>query len=273
MCSTAERWAQTRTFHHSAYTAAADRGGADGPISVCLPARGVRRRSERSSARCCRCATPGRSTRSSSSTPALATAPPRSRGRRARRCYQEDELLPGVRCRAGQGRRDVACAERLAGRATCASWTPTPRASPPPTSRPACLGPLVSEPGVRVRQGLLPATLRAGWACRCPRAGAASTTSGASRARALLSRAGRRAPAARGGGRGATGATGEAALHDRLRGRDSDAAGRLEEVGGEGVAQVDLEVHRNRHQPLDALAPMARTVLATIALRLEREGR
>jgi glucosyl-3-phosphoglycerate synthase len=45
------------------------------------------------------------------------------------------------------------------------------------------------------------------------------------------------------------------------------------EVGLEGMAQVDLDVHRNRHQPLHALTPMAHTVLATIARRLEREGR
>jgi glucosyl-3-phosphoglycerate synthase len=45
------------------------------------------------------------------------------------------------------------------------------------------------------------------------------------------------------------------------------------EVGLEGMAQVDLEVHRNRHQPLEALTPMAYTVLATIARRLEGEGR
>jgi glucosyl-3-phosphoglycerate synthase len=45
------------------------------------------------------------------------------------------------------------------------------------------------------------------------------------------------------------------------------------QVGLGGIAQVDLEEHRNRHQPLSALAPMARTVLATIACRLEAEGR
>jgi glucosyl-3-phosphoglycerate synthase len=45
------------------------------------------------------------------------------------------------------------------------------------------------------------------------------------------------------------------------------------EVGLDGIAQVDLEVHRNRHQPLAALTPMAQTVLATIARRLEEEGR
>ncbi len=44
-------------------------------------------------------------------------------------------------------------------------------------------------------------------------------------------------------------------------------------VGLEGLAQVDLEVHRNRHQPLQDLTPMATTVLATVAQRLQREGR
>ena len=45
------------------------------------------------------------------------------------------------------------------------------------------------------------------------------------------------------------------------------------EVGLEGIAQVDLDEHRNRHQPLAALTPMAWAVLATIARRLGREGR
>jgi glucosyl-3-phosphoglycerate synthase len=45
------------------------------------------------------------------------------------------------------------------------------------------------------------------------------------------------------------------------------------EVGLDAIAQVDLEEHRNRHQPLSALTPMAVTVLATIVRRLEREGR
>ena len=44
-------------------------------------------------------------------------------------------------------------------------------------------------------------------------------------------------------------------------------------VGLDGLAQVDLEEHRNRHKPLSALTPMAVSVLATIARRMEREGR
>jgi glucosyl-3-phosphoglycerate synthase len=44
-------------------------------------------------------------------------------------------------------------------------------------------------------------------------------------------------------------------------------------VGLDGMAQVDLEEHRNRHQTLAQLAPMALTVLATLARRMREEGR
>jgi glucosyl-3-phosphoglycerate synthase len=43
--------------------------------------------------------------------------------------------------------------------------------------------------------------------------------------------------------------------------------------GLEAMAQVDLDEHRQRHQSLEALSPMAATVLATIARRVVREGR
>jgi glucosyl-3-phosphoglycerate synthase len=44
-------------------------------------------------------------------------------------------------------------------------------------------------------------------------------------------------------------------------------------VGLEGLAQVDLEVHRNRHQALPVLSEMSETVLAAIVRRLVLEGR
>jgi glucosyl-3-phosphoglycerate synthase len=43
--------------------------------------------------------------------------------------------------------------------------------------------------------------------------------------------------------------------------------------GTEGMAQVDLDVRHNRHQPLSQLAPMAHAVLGVILERLRREGR
>jgi len=45
------------------------------------------------------------------------------------------------------------------------------------------------------------------------------------------------------------------------------------ECGLDAIAQVDLELHRNHHQPLAALTGMSETVLATMARRLVSEGR
>lgn len=44
-------------------------------------------------------------------------------------------------------------------------------------------------------------------------------------------------------------------------------------VGLDGIAQVDLDVRQNAHQPLQDLGPMAFAVLQAVASRLEREGR
>jgi glucosyl-3-phosphoglycerate synthase len=44
-------------------------------------------------------------------------------------------------------------------------------------------------------------------------------------------------------------------------------------LGLDGIAQVDLDEHRNHHQALSALAPMAQTVLATVLRRVREEGR
>ena len=44
-------------------------------------------------------------------------------------------------------------------------------------------------------------------------------------------------------------------------------------VGLDALAQVDLDVRQNAHQPLRDLGPMAFAVLRAVASRLEREGR
>jgi glucosyl-3-phosphoglycerate synthase len=44
-------------------------------------------------------------------------------------------------------------------------------------------------------------------------------------------------------------------------------------AGLDAIAQVDLEVRQNAHQPLQDLGPMAYAVLRAVAVRLEREGR
>jgi glucosyl-3-phosphoglycerate synthase len=45
------------------------------------------------------------------------------------------------------------------------------------------------------------------------------------------------------------------------------------EVGLDGLAQVDIEMRQNRHQPLGDLTQMAYSVLRAVCMRLEREGR
>jgi glucosyl-3-phosphoglycerate synthase len=44
-------------------------------------------------------------------------------------------------------------------------------------------------------------------------------------------------------------------------------------AGIEAIAQVDLDTRQNRHQPLEALPPMAAAVLGVVTSRLRREGR
>ncbi len=44
-------------------------------------------------------------------------------------------------------------------------------------------------------------------------------------------------------------------------------------VGIDALAQVDLDVRQNRHQPLEALVPMASAVLGAVTSRLRRDGR
>jgi glucosyl-3-phosphoglycerate synthase len=45
------------------------------------------------------------------------------------------------------------------------------------------------------------------------------------------------------------------------------------EVGLDGLAQVDIDLRQNRHQPLAELTQMAYAVLRAVTTRLEREGR
>jgi glucosyl-3-phosphoglycerate synthase len=45
------------------------------------------------------------------------------------------------------------------------------------------------------------------------------------------------------------------------------------EAGLDGIAQVDLDVHHNRHQPLSVLSEMSETILAAILRRLVSDGR
>ena len=65
-----------------------------------------------------------------------------------------------------------------------------------------------------------------------------------------------------------------ASVRHRLRRRDGDAPPRRDALGStEGMAQVDLDVRLNRHQPLTQLGPMAYAVLRVILERLREAAR
>jgi glucosyl-3-phosphoglycerate synthase len=267
----AERWALRRTFHHSAYPAARIAAERTQSVTVCLPAREC-------------AATVGEivgalvglreagaidevvviDAGSHDGTAALAEGA-------GAVVHQEAELLSEFGPVRGKGDAMWRALSVLRGELVCFLDADTHGFS----AHFACgvLGPLVCEPGVSFVKGFY----------RRPfEQGGVSLPEGGGRVNHLLARpalavfypelSGVRQPLA-----GEVAARRE--LLERLpftTGYGVETAMLLDAwdlLGGEGVAQVDLEVHRNSHQPLASLSSMAQTVLATIAVRLEREGR
>jgi glucosyl-3-phosphoglycerate synthase len=269
----AERWAKARTFHHSAYPAARIASERAQSVSVCLPAREC-------------AATVGEivgalvdlreagavdevvvvDAGSCDGTAAVALGAGAT-------VYQEAELLPQFGPVLGKGDAMWRALSVLQGELVCFLDADTAGFSPSAHFATGLLGPLVCEPGVAFVKAFY----------RRPfEHGGVSLPEGGGRVNHLLARpalalfypelAGVRQPLA-----------GEVAARRELleslpftTGYGVEMAMLLDVwrmLGGEGVAQVDLEVHHNSHQPLQALAPMARTVLATLAQRLQRDGR
>jgi glucosyl-3-phosphoglycerate synthase len=280
--SVAERWAQTRTFHHSLYSpariAAARSERGLGAVSVCLPAR--------------ECAqTVGEHVRalmglreagaidevvvidagSADGTAAVAE-------RAGAVVHQESELMPELGEVLGKGDAMYRALAVLRGEIVCYLDADTGGACAHYAT--GLLGPLVCEAPV---DGETKETAFVKAFYRRPfEHGDVSLPEGGGRVNHLLARpalelfypelAAVRQPLA-----------GEVAARRELLERVPFVTGYgvevgmlidvWREVGLEGIAQVDLEEHRNRHQPLAALTPMARTVLATIARRVRAEGR
>ena len=92
-------------------------------------------------------------------------------------------------------------------------------------------------------------------------------------AQSVLSRPRRGRAAARRRDRRAARAARTASVRHRIRRRHRAADRRLRAAGLDAIAQVDLDVRQNAHQPLRDLGPMAYAVLHAVASRLEREGR
>jgi glucosyl-3-phosphoglycerate synthase len=268
---TAERWEQTRTFHHAQYSPERIAAARVGQISVCLPAREcattvgeiVRRLVEL------------RERGAIDEVVVIDAASADGTAEVARKAgatvHQESELLPQFGAVLGKGDAMWRALSVLRGEAVCFLDADTEGFSAHFCT--GLLGPLVCEPDVQFVKGFYRRPFEQD-GISLPEGGGRVNHLTARPALALFypQLAGVRQPLA-----------GEVAARRELLERLPFATGYgvevgmlidvWREIGGEGVAQVDLEVHHNRHQPLRELTAMAHTVLATIARRLEREGR
>jgi len=268
----AQRWAQARSFHHSLYPAQRIAAERQHSVSVCLPAR--------------ECAdTVGeivaalvalREAGAIDEVAVVDAASPDGTAAVAERAgatvWQEAELLPAYGPVLGKGDAMWRSLSVLDGELVCFLDADTQGFSAHFAT--GLLGPLVCEPGVSFVKGFYRRPLGEG--------GGVGDGEGGGRVNHLAARpalklfypelAGVRQPLA-----------GEVAARRELLERLSFATGYgveiamlidvWRELGLRGMAQVDLDEHRNRHQLLSALAPMALTVLAMIARRLNQEGR
>ena len=269
--SIAERWAKARSFHHSLYPPERIAAERECSVSICLPAR--------------ECAeTVGQivgvladlrqhgvideivvvDAASADGTAAVAR-------RAGAIVWQEAELMPAYGPVLGKGDAMWRALSVLSGELVC--FLDADSEGFPGHFATGLLGPLVCEPGISFVKGFY----------RRPfvQAGV-EDADGGGRVNRLTARPGLqvfypelaevRQPLA-----------GEVAARRRLLESLPFATGYGVEIamlldvwrehGLEAIAQVDLDEHHNRHQPLSALTPMARTVLATLAGRLEHEGR
>ncbi len=288
--ATAERWAKARSFHHSLFPPERVAAGRDLSVSVCLPAR-----------ECAQTVGPIVRTLlglreqgvidevvvvdadSADGTAAVAE-------RAGAVVRQEAELMPSFGPVLGKGDAMWRALSALDGDLVCFLDADTENFSAHFAA--GLLGPLVCESGVSFVKAFYRRPLHARWGPGVHEAEARAATvraddggsveDGGGRVNHLMARpalalfypelAGVRQPLA-----------GEVAARRELleglpfvTGYGVEIAMLIDSwraVGLDGMVQVDLDVHHNRHQPLSALSPMAATVLATVARRLQDEGR
>lgn len=276
--SVAERWARTRTFHHSLYSPAriaATRAQRGLGVSVCLPARECAQTVGEHVSALMGLREAGAidevlviDADSADGTAAVAA-------RAGAVVHQEAELMPELGPVLGKGDAMYRALTVLGGEIVC--YLDADTAGDCGHYATGLLGPLVCEAPADGEIAFVKAFYR-----RPFEHGGVSLPEGGGRVNHLLARpalelfypelAGVRQPLA-----------GEVAARRELLERVPFATGYgvemgmlidvWREAGLEAIAQVDLDEHRNRHQPLAALTPMARTVLATVAGRAGTEGR
>ena len=272
--SAAERWAKARSFHHSAYPAAriaAARAERELSVSVCLPARECAGTVGEIVGALVELREAGAIDELVVLDAASADGTATVAARAGAEVWQEEELLAGWGSVLGKGDAMWRALSRLKGDLVCFLDADTEGFSAHFAT--GLLGPLVCEQGVDFVKAFYrrPFARDGVWQAE-----------GGGRVNHLTARpalelfypqlAGVRQPLA-----------GEVAARRELLERLPFATGYGVEIamlidvwrvlGLDGIAQVDLEEHRNHHQPLEALNPMALTVLATIARRLTQEGR
>jgi len=334
--TTAARWAERRSFHHSLYPAAriaAERAVSGLSVSVCLPARGC----AETVGQIVRALAELREAGAIDEVVVVDAASADGTAAVAERAgavvWQEAELMPSYGAVLGKGDAMWRALSVLDGELVCFLDADTEGFTAHFAT--GLLGPLVCEPGVSFVKGFYRRPLTLGVASEADggvsavkrgvsavtggdsavTGGDSAVNGGDSAVTGGVSAVTSGVSAATGGAcgmeRGVTDAEGGRVNHlmarpalelfyPQLAGVRQPLAGEVaarrellerlpfatgygveigmlidvwKEVGLEGIAQVDLEEHRNRHQPLSALTPMALTVLATIAARLEREGR
>jgi glucosyl-3-phosphoglycerate synthase len=267
----AERWAKARTFHHSLYPAARIAAEREQSVSVCLPARECAATVGEIVGALARLRAAGAidevvvvDAASEDGTASVAE-------RAGAKIVQERELMPEVVPVLGKGDAMWRALSVLSGELVVFLDADSEGFSEHFAS--GLLGPLVCEPGVQFVKAFY----------RRPfEHGGISLPEGGGRVNHLMARpalsllypelSAVRQPLA-----------GEVAARRELLERVPFATGYgveiamlidvWRELGLDAIAQVDLEVHHNRHQPLSALAEMSETVLATIIRRLVSEGR
>jgi glucosyl-3-phosphoglycerate synthase len=267
----AQRWAETRTFHHSRYTPELLAGAREHSVSVCLPARECAATVPAIVSALCGLREVGVLDEIVVVDAASADGTAEAARAAGARVLQEAELQRGIGPVLGKGDAMWRALPELRGELVCFLDADVADFSP----HYACglLGPLVCEPGVAFVKGFYERPFTHG-EMRVP--------GGGGRVNHLLARpalglfypqlAGVRQPLA-----------GEVAARRSLLEAVPFATGYGVEVamlidvwraaGLDAIAQVDLGEHHNRSQPLAALAPMAATVLATIVRRVVQEGR
>jgi len=269
--SAAEAWAKARTFHHSPYSAQRIASERAQSVSVCLPARDCAQTVGEIVAALVALREAGAIDEVAVVDAASADGTAAVAARAGATVWQEAELMPAYGPVLGKGDAMWRALSVLDGELVCFLDADTEGFSAHFAT--GLLGPLVCEPGVSFVKAFYRRPLRLEGVADANGGGRVSRLT-ARPALALFypELAGVRQPLA-----------GEVAARRELLEGLPFATGYGVEIamlidawrklGLDGIAQVDLDEHRNRHQPLSALEPMARTVLATIASRLEREGR